>query len=828
MPNAKSPAFTLRVGALEADSLVVERLKGEEGLSRLFDFSVDFAPLAPESLDTAPLVGAEALLTVTQPGGTPRHVHGMVRTVESLGLRDGRWRYRARIVPALWRLTQVKRSRIFQGKSVPDILKDVLTSAKVEVRVSLHESHAPREYCTQYRETDFDFLSRLMEWEGIFYFFEHSEEGHVLVLGDAPSVHEAPPGGAALPLRDEDGRVETGEYLTDLRRVRRLRPGAVHLKDFDFEKPSLDVSGKSKSSEGMEALEVYDYPGGYVAAGTGKAAARVRVQEATQAALTLEGEGICPRLTSGHLLQVEDDGTHEGRYVVVTVRHHGGQPETHGGREALGGLYRNQFQVMPANVPFRPRRLTPRHRITGLQTAQVVGPAGEEIHTDAHGRIKVQFHWDRDGQRDEKASCWVRTSQALGGPAWGALVLPRIGQEVVVRFLEGDPDRPLVAGSVYNGANATPYALPDEKTKSTHKSASSKGSDGFNELRFEDAKGQEEVFHHAQKDQDLVTENDKDQEVRAFEDLLVKKDRARTVEGNQFLFVKKDDVGVVEGHQTLQVHKDRTSTTQGSHDETVEGNQAVTVGGKETVFVAQGAMMDVGAARAQTIGGASLVNVALAYNEATGGLRSLQIGGASTEYVIGTRQESVGGDSSRKVGGDFVTEAKKQLTVTVGKDLGEQAGADSQVKVEEATAWLAKTFGLKADRFSLMVGDHLILDMEKSGAVKLFAKTLTVDGSEVKFKGAKVKMEGSGSLKDKKAKLKDIEKLTQEKPAPMDLQLKGPDGKALSNVAFEAELPDGTVQKGTLDGSGKAKLKDIPPGPLRISFPDLDAGISKS
>ncbi|RYZ33259.1 MAG: type VI secretion system tip protein VgrG, partial [Myxococcaceae bacterium] len=247
MPNAKSPAFTLRVGALEAESLVVERLKGEEGLSRLYDFSVDFAPLAPESLDTAPLVGAEALLTVAQPGGTPRHVHGVVRAVESLGLHGGRWRYRARIVPALWRLTQVKRSRIFQGQSVPDILKDVLTAGGVEVRVSLHEGHAPREYCTQYRETDFDFLSRLMEWEGIFYFFEHSEDGHVLVLGDAPSVHAAPPGGAALPLRDEDGRVEAGEYLTDLRRVRRLRPGAVHLKDFDFEKPSLDVSGRSKS-----------------------------------------------------------------------------------------------------------------------------------------------------------------------------------------------------------------------------------------------------------------------------------------------------------------------------------------------------------------------------------------------------------------------------------------------------------------------------------------------------------------------------------------------------------------------------------------------------
>ncbi|RKH61278.1 type VI secretion system Vgr family protein [Corallococcus llansteffanensis] len=822
MPNAKSPAFTLQVGALEAESLVVERLRGEEGLSRLYDFSVDFAPLAPGSLDTAPLVGAEALLTVAQPGGTPRHVHGMVRTVESLGPRDGRWRYRARIVPALWRLTQVKRSRIFQGQSVPDILKAVLASAQVEVRVSLHESHAPREYCTQYQETDFDFLSRLMEWEGIFYFFEHSETGHVLVLGDAPSVHEAPPGGAALPLRPEDGRVETGEYLMDLRRVRRLRPGAVHLKDYDFEKPSLDVSGKSKSSEGLEALELYDYPGGYVASGTGKAAARVRIQEATQASLTLEGEGICPRLTSGHLLQVEDDGTYEGRYVVVTVRHHGGQPETQGGREALGGLYHNQFQVMPSSVPFRPRRLTPRHRITGLQTAQVVGPAGEEIHTDAHGRIKVQFHWDRDGQRDEKASCWVRTSQALGGPAWGALILPRIGQEVVVRFLEGDPDRPLVAGSVYNGANATPYALPEEKTKSTHKSASSKGSDGFNELRFEDAQGQEEVFHHAQKDQDLVTENDKGQEVRAFEDLLVKKDRARTVEGNQFLSVIKKDFGVVEGHQTLQVHKNRTTTTQGCHDESVEGNQAVTVGQGLLVNVRQGAMENVGAAKAVSIGGCLSVNVALVYNEATGGARLEEVGGLRSEYVVGSRQESVGGDRVAKVGGDFQTEVTGAMQLTVGKDLKDDVKGGAELKVKEGIAWLSKQFGLQADKMSLIVNGKLILSMEKGGGVKFFAKTLTLDGSDIKFKGSKVKLEAAGSLQDKSVKHQEIKALEEAKlkrSVKVDFDVADP--SALAGLKFEMKLPDGSMTSGTMGAAGVALVGEVTPGDCEIFFPGL-------
>ncbi|NMO23711.1 type VI secretion system tip protein TssI/VgrG, partial [Pyxidicoccus fallax] len=204
-----------------------------------------------------------------------------------------------------------------------------------------------------------------------------------------------------------------------------------------------------------------------------------------------------------------EDGTFAGEYVITEVVHSGVQPDVSSGSESLQGLYRNQFQLLPKAVPFRPRRQTPQPQIAGPQTAVVVGPSGEEIHTDAHGRIKVQFHWDREGKNDEKSSCWVRVGQPWGGPAWGDVWLPRIGQEVVVRFLEGDPDRPLVAGAVYNGANAVPYPLPDEKTKSTRKSASSLGSNGFNEVRIEDATGEEEVFTHAQKDEDLLTENDK-------------------------------------------------------------------------------------------------------------------------------------------------------------------------------------------------------------------------------------------------------------------------------------------------------------------------------
>ena len=742
----KQPAFSLGVGQYGAETLVVSGFSGREGLSRLYEFQVDFHCLEDAPLESKELLGTEALLTVRLPDDKARQVHGYVRAVDAPGQHGGRWRYRAWVVPRAWWLTRVKRSRIFQGKTVPQIVKAVLEEGRVKVKLSLSGSYEAREYCTQYRETDFAFVSRLMEWEGLFYFFQHTEDGHVLVVGDKPTVHEALPGGAKLPLRENAGLTEDQEYLSSLQRVHRLRPGKVHLKDYDFEKPALDVSGKTQdSSNGQDTLEVYDYPGEYVAPAVGRGAAKVRLEEAVQAARTLEGEGVCPRLTPGYRFEVEDGGTHAGEYVAVEVVHSGSQPETRGSRESLGNLYRNSFKCMPASVPFRPRRTTPVPHLAGLQTATVVGPGGEEIHTDEHGRIKVQFHWDREGQRDDKASCWVRVGQAWGGPAWGALYLPRIGQEVVVRFLEGNPDRPLIAGTVYNGSNPTPYTLPDDKTKSTLKSASSLGSDGFNEFRIEDAAGEEEIFVHGQKDEDLVTENDKDQAVGGYEELLVKKDRSITVEGHQYLSVALDDANLVEGNQRLQVRGDRSTATLAHHSESVEKNQGITVARNLTATISQAASESVGAAKALTIGAGYAINVGLALNEAVGGLKSVQVGGSHTELVAGSRQELVAKDKEAKVSGHHQTEVKGQLSLTVGKDVTDKIGARFHLEVKEPVGWLAKSFELKADKFTLIVNGNQILTAEKSGNIKLSPKTLTLDGSNITMKGSKIKKEPAGS-----------------------------------------------------------------------------------
>ncbi|WP_224361976.1 type VI secretion system Vgr family protein [Hyalangium versicolor] len=794
MARTNAPAFTLQVGPHAASSLVVTRFSGSESLSQLYDFRIEFFEKNGGLLELAELPGTQALLTI-QIGEEPiRHVHGLVRRTELLGQIGGRWCYRIQVVPKLERLCQMRKSRIFQELAVPDIVKKVLGEAGVEHRFTLSGSYLPREYCVQYRESDFDFISRLLEAEGIFYFFEHTDGSHTLVLGDRENAHAELPGGAKLPLRETDKRTYDEEFISRMERIHRLRPGTVMLRDFNFEKPALDISATESSSDGMTDLELYDYPGEYITPKVGKQLAKVRMEAKAQGAQTHLGRSVCPRLAPGYLFEAEDpgDGTFCGQYLVEVVTHSGHQPDTHGGAETLGGMYTNDFRCLPQGVPFRPPRVTPLPHIPGLQTATVTGPGGEEIHTDQHGRIKVQFHWDREGKRDDRSSCYVRVGQAWGGLAWGALFLPRIGQEVLVRFLEGNPDRPLIAGAVYNGGNPTPYTLPDERTKSTLKSASSLGSNGFNETRLEDETGQEEIFAHAQKDEDLITENDKDQEVRGYEDLLVKKDRQRTVEGHQHLEVRLDDARVVEGNQSLEVRGNRTTMTRGSHSESIKGNQAITVARNVTTTITQTATEMVGAAKALTIGAGYSINVALAFTESTGGDKATQVGAASTEYVIGSRQELVEENSSLEVGADFQTEIKGQLNSTVVKDRQDTSNANCEMSVKDVLSWLARQFEQKADKFQLIVGGKLILSLEKSGTVKLYANALTIDGSDIKFKGSKIKMEEAGSLTSKSKKVKDIQAITATQAKNSSPQKP----KAMDMAGLVQQLPDTSVERG--------------------------------
>ncbi|WNG60292.1 type VI secretion system tip protein VgrG [Archangium gephyra] len=764
-------AFGLQVGGHAPEESVVTQLSGVEGLSRPFDFNLELYTHADEPLDLAELMGTPATLTFQHASEPVRYVNGQVHRAQALGLHGGRLRYRLRVVPALERLKHVRRSRIFQHKAIPDIVKQVLNEGQVKHRFVLSGSYAAREYCVQYRESDFDFISRLLEEEGIFYFFTHSEDAHELLLGDSSGAYLEMAGGSLLPFREEDGRVADAEHASTLAQVHRLRPGKVMLRDFDFKKPALDLTARPSKSGDFGALELYDFPARYVEPSEGKRLSKVRLEEHLQSERTQSGVSVSPRLCPGHFFEL--DAVAGGKLLVVEVQHLGHQPEAHTRHEALGqGRYRNEFRCLPSDVPFRPRRSTPRPIISGIQTATVTGTPGEEIHPDEHGRIKVQFHWDREGGRDDKSSCWIRPGQVWGGPAWGGLFLPRVGQEVVIRFFEGDPDRPLITGAVYNGQNPTPYSLPDEKTRSTLRTSSSPNSDGFNELRFEDAASEEQVFFHAQKDDDLHTRNDKTQEIRANEALLVKKDRQRTIEGNQSLSVLQEDMGLVEGSQTLAVSGNRTTGIRGSHDEEVEGNQSVSVSGMQNTFVVQTADTSVSLAAALNVGAAYSINVILTKSESVGGDKSIQVGGASFEYVGGFRQENVSEDRSTKVGSDFESQIKGSVSLAAGKDQKDDVGAKAHTEVGKAAASLAKSFQFKADKFSLIVGGNLIVSMEKSGAVKWFAKSLTIDGSNIKVKGGKVKMLGAGSLSGKsvsKLELPEVQPVEHKDPPDIDL-----------------------------------------------------------
>ncbi|WP_224242009.1 type VI secretion system Vgr family protein [Hyalangium gracile] len=738
----------LQAGPFAAPDLVVTRLTGQEALSEPFEFQVEFFPTSLEPLDTRELLDTAASLSVRDPEGAERFIHGWVEAVEDLGARQGHPEYRVRLVPGLRQLSHVRRSRIFQNLSVPDIVAQVLKAGHVDHRLALSGSYPKREYCVQYRESNLDFVRRLLEEEGIFYFFEHGPDSHVMVLGDGASAHEPLPGESTLLFRAETGQAPTvGEHITRVARTHRLLPARVALRDFDFERPTLDLTAQARESQGVQALEIYDYPGDYVQPAEGKRLSKVRLEELRFGVRTLACAGTCHRLLPGSTFSLAEhpDGELNGELLVVRVRHEGRRQEIVGDAEAVEGSYRNEFETLPAGVPYRPRRATTRPVIPGIQTATVVGPSGEELQPDGHHRVKVQFHWDREGQRNEQSSCWVRVGQSWSGEGWGASFIPRVGQEVVVRFLEGNPDRPLVVGAVYNGSNPPPVALPDEKTKSTQRTDSSPGGGGFNEVRLEDAAGEEEVYLHAQKDENLETLNDKTQIIRGNETLLVEKDRSRQVNGNQSLAVKLEDDSAIEGNQSLTVTGNRDTRVKESQDEGVEGSQSITVAMAHTLNVKEAVAVNVGAAAALTIGAAYSVNVALAFNKAVGGARLEQIAGLKSEDVGVDRSETIGGTRSSDVLGEVEEVVKGKLVQDTGQDRKDESGRHTFTEVKQETAFTSKDMKFKADEAAVVVGDELALLIDKSGTVKIWAKELTVDGSKLKLKGSKIEKKSGGS-----------------------------------------------------------------------------------
>jgi type VI secretion system secreted protein VgrG len=734
--------FEIEAGSYGPAEVSVLEFEAEEEISRPFRLDVTLAVKKDADVDPAKLVGQKAVLTIHVADGSDRFIHGIVSAVEDWEVKSvtSRRRLRLRIVPALWRLGQGRSHRIFQGKNVVDIATAVLKDGSVAVDTKLARTYAARDYVVQYGESDLDFVSRLLEDEGIFFFFRHEQDEDTVVLADENSAFPPMMGDDQLPFREPSALVAEDHLDAFASRVE-IHAGAVTLRDFNYLRPGVDLTAGAKGDVNAE-LEWYDYPAGHQEGGEGKALAKTRLEEHRAFSEVMTGASSCRRLAAGDVFQLVEHPLDEllDKYVVVRAAHRGRQLWAAG--EAPGDeaeVYRCELRCIRSKVPFRPARRVPWPVIPGPQTAIVTGPSGEEIHTDEHGRVKVQFHWDRQGKKDEKTSCWVRVSQTWAGPGWGSLYLPRIGMEVVVEFLEGDPDRPLVVGAVYNGMNPPPVSLPGDKTKSTVRSASSPGSDGNNELRFEDAKGSEEIYLHAQKDLRVKVENDRDESVGANETIAVGVDRHRRVGRDQTLKVDGNDSSIVGGNQALEVGGNRSTTVGANHTEAIAGGQEVSIGGNHTLTVAIASAETVGAAKALTVGGAYAVSVGGALNEAVAGLRAEEVGGARMENVAGKKSETVGGARTLSVAKDLSETVGGKRTLKVEKDLVLNVGGKLQHTV-------AEDYVLKGKKITVSAEDEMVM---KVGSATFSLKK----NGDVVVKGSKVEVKASGDIVLKGSKI---------------------------------------------------------------------------
>lgn len=541
-----------------ADKLTVRTIQGEERISGLFKYTLEMVS-TDKSLDFKTIVGKGVTVTMPLVDGSSAYLHGIVGRFLQAGTDARVTTYYADLHPHLWLLTLRSDCRIFQNKTAPDIIKQVLGDGGVtDIKDSLTGSYKPREYCVQYMETAFDFIARLMEDEGIFYFFTHDNGKHTMVLADDSTAHPAVTGHATLRIRPAEAEwTEEGSILQCT-----LEQQAVTAKhqadDYNFEIPSTDLLAHSKTED---APMIYEYPAGRSAKTDVETKTNLVLQSLESHKEVLRGSSSCRSLRAGAKFTMSGHirDSFNTSYIVRHVSFRGDQTS----------LFVNSFEAQPAATPFRAPRATRRPRIYGSQTAVVVGKSGEEIWTDKYGRIRLHFHWDQLGKSDENDSCWVRVSQTWAGKQWGAWVLPRIGQEVVVSFLEGDPDRPIVTGSVYNAEQTVPYALPANQTRSTLKSNSSKGGSGFNEIRFEDKKDSEEFYIHAQKDHKAEILHDQSTTIGNDQTIKVKNNRTTTIE-------EKDETLIVDkGNRAVKVNK-------GNETHEVKGTRAITVTGKET------------------------------------------------------------------------------------------------------------------------------------------------------------------------------------------------------------------------------------------------------
>ena len=706
---------------LDENALLLARFSAEETLSGLYRFDLDLA--APHKNGTEPaeipfdeIIGQPMTVQLGSGEEESRWFHGIVsRLRRGHADEDATW-YQAEVVPWMWLLTLNRRCRIFEGQTIAGIAKEVFTGIAEGDVIWAGESGGgeTRLHTVQYRETDYDFVARLLEQEGTFWWFQHDNGKVELHLAESTSQATALPklAGSLVHGPTPDAPIHSGNRVTDWNKSQELISGSHFLRDWNYHDPGAlaDAEGKAKIDIGKNSRFVrQDYPGEFVKRGEetaakqdfGDAWATLRMREEEAASIVCSGESACAALGAGTLFTLESHPSDSGEYLVTSVRHECFQPL---GSKAAGGsdmTYRNSFTCIPSEIPFVPRRTTPRPEIRGPQTAIVVSDEEKDAGKpaiDSIGRVKVNFHWNYGKGTTDESSCWVRVSQGWAGSGWGAQFHPRVGHEVIVEFLEGDPDRPIITGRVYNGANLPPYPKP---TQTGIKTRTLDGStDNFNEIRFTDEKGAEELFFQAEKDQTILVKNNRTQTVGY--------DRSSTIDHDE----------------TLSVANDRSVSVGNNHTDSVGSNQTLSVGAKRARTVGASESVSIAANRTRTVGVNDAITVGAAQEITVGGAQTVTVGGVQ-ETTVGAKQSvSVGAEQSIEIGANREMKIGGELSEDVGKDWKHKTG--KKITVEAG------------DEITLKAGKAKIV-MKKNGDITIEGKKILVKGSgDVVLKGKKI------------------------------------------------------------------------------------------
>ena len=685
---------------LGKDVLLVRQMSGTEALSEPYQWDLDLLSEKGD-INADDLLGQKVALAFTMANGKKRYFHGYVTELSQGGWLQRYYRYHATVRPWYWLLTRTADCRIYQEMTVPQIFEKVVQQyGFTDYELRLSGTYQTREYCVQYRETDFNFLSRLLEHEGIYFFFEHAETKHTLVLMDDPGQHKTFEGYETVPYYGPGGKdaLRERDHLEAWSYTKAVQSGSFATTDFDFEKPrkSLASSATISRQHQQSTFEVFDYPGALsqLESSQSDVTTKIRIQELQAGYMVANGHGNAAGLAAGWKFTLDKFPRKDLNiaYVITRASYALSTDVYESGSHHDTPTFEVWIDAIDARTPFRSPRLTRKPMIHGAQTAMVVGPAGEEIYTDKYGRVKVQFPWDRYGKQDEQSSCWIRVAQLWAGKGWGMIQVPRIGQEVMVTFLEGDPDRPIITGRVYNGDSMPPYGLPGNATQSGMKSRSSKGGGdaNFNEIRFEDLKGAEQLYIHAERNQDGVVENDqthfvghdRTKTVNHDEKTQVGNDRTEAVGHCESITIGMNRTEQVGVNEQINIGANRTESVGANETIAITANRTIAVGASETASVALlrthnvgineliniGAAQEVnvGAAQMITVGAAQITSVGLEQMTNVGLHRSVNVGGKQVHHVAGARSADVGAEDSLKVATRITIDAGESITLKTG------------------------------------------------------------------------------------------------------------------------------------------------------------------